>query len=245
MNRSQAAAPEGKTLPGGETLANMADEPLVERARQGDEGAVRVLVQRHNQRLFRVARAVIRDDAEAEDVVQETYVQAFTHLHAFRGDAQLSTWLTRIAFNAALARVRRRRPTAPLEAVDIQDSSTGGRLIMFPSPQPPPNPERELARVQVRGIIERAIDTLPDSFRVVFVMRDVDGMSTEETASYLAIRIETVKTRLHRARKLMRSAIENELSGAFAEAFPFNGARCVHMAESVVEKLRAARILTV
>lgn len=222
-------------------LETAADEELVALCREGDEGAVRVLVRRHNQRLFRVARAVVRNDAEAEDVVQETYVQAFTHLHTFRGEARLSTWLTRIAFNAALARVRRRRPMAALEEVDAQDRGSGGRLIMFPSPPPPPNPETELARSQIRGVLERAIDELPDSFRVVFIMRDVEGMSTEETASYLSIRVETVKTRLHRARKLMRSAIETQLSGAFAEAFPFDGARCVRMADRVVERLRALK----
>lgn len=227
------------TIPrNGPPLETPSDEQLVALAREGDQSAVRVLVQRHNRRLFRVARAVVRNDSEAEDIVQETYVQAFTHLDQFRDEARLSTWLTRIAFNAALARVRQRRPMAPLEEIDTQDSRTSGRLIMFPSPLPPANPETELARMQVRGVLERAIDALPAPFRVVFVMRDVEGMSTEETASYLSMRVETVKTRLHRARKLMRSTIERELSGAFTEAFPFDGARCANMADRVSAQLQ-------
>ena len=192
---------------------------------------------RHNRRLFRVARAVVRDDAEAEDIVQESYVQAFTHLDTFRGEARLSTWLTRIAFNAALARVRRRRPMAPLEEVDAQDNRSSGRLINFPSPLPS-NPETELTRMQVRKLLEEAVDELPDPFRIVFIMRDIEGMSTAETSSHLSIRIETVKTRLHRARKLMRQAIEKELSGAFSEVFPFGGARCARVADRVIERLQ-------
>jgi RNA polymerase sigma-70 factor (ECF subfamily) len=220
-------------------LTSFDDGKLVGLARRRDEGAIRVLVQRYNKRLFRVARGVVRDDAEAEDVVQETYVRAFTNLDAFRGDAQLSTWLTRIALNEALGRVRRRRPLAELAELDTGIAPHEGRLIMFPSM--PASPETEAARSQIRQILEHAIDCLPDLFRVVFILREVEGLSVEETALHLSIKPETVKTRLHRARKLMRAAIEDRLSAAFGDLFPFDGARCAHMADRVVERLRRER----
>lgn len=220
-------------------LTSLDDGKLVGLARHRDEGAIRVLVQRYNKRLFRVARGVVRDDAEAEDVVQETYVRAFTNLDAFRGDARLSTWLTRIALNEALGRVRRRRPVAELTELDTGIAPHEGRLIMFPSM--PANPETEAARSQIRQILEHAVDCLPDLFRVVFILREVEGLSVEETALHLSIKPETVKTRLHRARKLMRAAIEDRLSAAFGDLFPFDGARCAGMADRVVEQLRGER----
>ena len=222
-------------------LATLGDEALVAMARNGDESAVRTLVARHNQRLFRVARGVVRNDPEAEDVVQAAYVRAFTSLESFRGEAQLSTWLTRIALNEALGRVRRRRPMAELAELDA--GSNEGRLIMFPSSLMPASPETEAARGQVRHVIEAAVDRLPELFRIVFILRDVEGLSTEETAAQLSIKAETVKTRLHRARKLMRAAIAERLSTAFGDIFPFDGARCADMADRVVERLREERFL--
>lgn len=222
-------------------LASFDDERLVGLARHRDEGAIRVLVQRHNRRLFRVARSVVRDDAEAEDIVQETYVRASTNLDRFRGDAQLSTWLTRIALNEALGRVRRRRPMAEITELDAGIASNEGCLVMFPSSLIPAGPETEAARGQIRQILEHAVDRLPDLFRVVFILRDVEGLSVEETALHLSIKPETVKTRLHRARRLMRAAIEERFSAAFSDLFPFDGARCAHMADRVVERLRHAR----
>ena len=214
----------------------LADSDLVALARQKDETAVRHLIKRHNQRLFRIARGVVRDDAEAEDIVQDTYVRAFTSLGSFRGEAQFSTWLSRIALNEALGRLRQRHPTTELSELEID--GTGATLIMFPSSQLPANPETEAARAQIRLLLEQAVDHLPDIFRIVFILRDVEGMSVEETASHLAIRPETVRTRLHRARKLMRSAIEKRLSLVFAELFPFDGHRCASMAERVIGQLR-------
>ena len=222
-------------------LATLGDEALVAMARNGDESAVRTLVARHNQRLFRVARGVVRNDSEAEDVVQAAYVRAFTSLDSFRGEAQLTTWLTRIALNEALGRVRRRRPTVELAELDA--GSNEGRLIMFPSSLMPASPETEAARGQVRHVIEAAVDRLPELFRIVFILRDVEGLSTEETAAQLSIKAETVKTRLHRARKLMRAAIAERLSTAFGDIFPFDGARCADMADRVVERLREERFL--
>ena len=186
-------------------LGDRSDEELVALARQGGENAVRALIKRNNQRLFRVARAVMRNDAEAEDVVQETYVRAFTKLELFRGESQFSTWLTRIALNEALGRVRRRRPTAELAELDVSCSAQGGAVIMFPTSLTPPAADSELARSQVREFLEKAVDDLPDAFRTVFILRDIEEMSIEETADQLSLKPETVKTRLHRARRLMRS----------------------------------------
>ncbi|WP_378944200.1 RNA polymerase sigma factor [Mesorhizobium sp. ANAO-SY3R2] len=219
-------------------LDGRADEELVALARQGGEGAVRVLIKRNNQRLFRVARAIMRNDSEAEDVVQETYVRAFTRLGSFKGDAAFSTWLTRIALNEALTRMRRRRPVAGIEELDASASKDGGQVIMFPTSLIPPEADVELGRRQARELLEQAIDELPAAFRVVFMLRDVEEMSIEETAAQLSLKPETVKTRLFRARRLMRSAIERRLSAGFVEVFPFDGARCERMADRVVERLR-------
>ncbi|MBA5800640.1 RNA polymerase sigma factor [Rhizobium changzhiense] len=219
-------------------MSILSDADLVLLAKAGDEPAIRAIVQRHNQRLFRTARAIIRNDAEAEDVVQAAYIKAFTNLAAFRGKAQLSTWLTRITLNEALGRVRARKNTTGLEEIDMQTMAPGGEVLQFPSSLSATDPEAELSRSQARHLLENAVDDLPDDFRAVFVLRDVEGMSTDETASYLGIRPETAKTRLHRARKLMRQSIEKQLSGAFSALFPFDGARCAFMADRVIAALR-------
>lgn len=219
--------------------AALDDAALVALARRKDEAAVRALVRRHNRRLFRVARGVLRDDAEAEDVVQATYVRAFTGLDGFRGEAAIGTWLTRIALNEALGRRRRRRPGADLAALDAAVAG-GGDLIVFPMSHLPASPESEAGRAQIRRILEQAVDALPERFRLVFVLREVEGLSTDEAAALLAIRPETVKTRLHRARRLLRLDLERLLSAGFDGIFPFDGARCAHMADRVVDALRDA-----
>ncbi|NEJ74008.1 RNA polymerase sigma factor [Rhizobium phaseoli] len=215
--------------------STLSDADLMPLAKIGDEPAIRAIIQRHNQRLFRTARAVIRNDAEAEDVVQASYIKAFINLATFRGEAELSTWLTRITLNEALGRVRARKNTTGLEEIDMQATSASGQIVQFPSSTT--DPETELSRSQARHLLEQAVDELPDDFRTIFVLRDVEGMSTNEAASYLGIRAETAKTRLHRARKMMRQSIEKQLSGAFSALFPFDGARCAFMADRVVAAL--------
>ncbi|MBY5359984.1 RNA polymerase sigma factor [Rhizobium leguminosarum] len=217
--------------------STLSDADLVPLAKMGDESAIRTIVQRHNQRLFRTARAVIRNDWEAEDVVQAAYTKAFTNLAAFRGEAQLSTWLTRITLNEALGRVRARKNTTGIEEIDMRMAAPGGEVLQFPSSLSATDPETELSRSEARHLLENAVDELPDDFRAVFVLRDVEGMSTEEAASYLGIRPETAKTRLHRARKMMRQSIQKKLSGAFSALFPFDGARCAYMADRVIAAL--------
>jgi RNA polymerase sigma-70 factor (ECF subfamily) len=222
-----------------EELTAYSEDELVALARHGDEPAIRQLIKRNNQQLFRVARSVLRNEPEAEDVVQETYVRAFTKLDSFRGDSRFSTWLTRIALNDALGRVRQRRPTVELTEIDVASVSNTGSIVMFPTSLNPPAADSELTRKEMRKLLEQAIDDLPDSFRIVFILRDVEGLSIEETTEQLGLKPETVKTRLFRARRLMRSAIEERLSPSFSELFPFDGVRCEKMADRVIDRLKS------
>ena len=215
----------------------LSDEDLVSLARERNEAAVRTITTRYNRRLFRIARSILRNDAEAEDVVQETYVRAFTGLDMFRGDAAFGTWITRIAMNEALGRLRRRKPTVDWETYG--DNRQQAEIIHFPTSVAGSDPEKAMAQGQVRVVLERAIDQLPDSFRAVFVARIVEGMSVEETADLFGLRPETVKTRLHRARVLLRAELDRQLGPALTSSFPFGGRRCEHMTEIVVQRICA------
>jgi len=219
-------------------LAGLGEAELVELARQGDQTAIRLLIERNNQRLFRAARSVLRNDGEAEDVVQQTYVKAFTALASFRGEASFSTWLTRIALNEAVSRLRRRKASSELEALDQAVSADAGLVSLFPLSLVPLPADMEAARSEMRQLLEAAIDDLPEGFRTVFVLRDVEGLSTDETAEHLKLKPETVKTRLHRARRMLRLVLEQQLRGSFTELYPFDGARCANMADRVMAALR-------
>jgi RNA polymerase sigma-70 factor (ECF subfamily) len=207
-------------------LADLKDTALVERARQRDPAAFWLIMKRHNQRLYRVARAVLGDDAEAEDVVQDAYFRAFQHLSEFRAEARLSTWLTRIALNEALGR-RRRRHAA---------QSTAAESMTAPANPPESDPERAVALAEIRALLEQAVDALSEHYRIVFMMRDVEEFSTEETALLLGLRPETVKTRLHRARRLLREALRDELAAVFTDTFPFAGEACDRLTQSVLAR---------
>jgi RNA polymerase sigma-70 factor, ECF subfamily len=218
-------------------LDDLDDAALVRLAQGRDGAAVRLIMQRHNRRLYRVARSVLGDDSEAEDVVQEAYLRAFTHLDGFRGDAQLSTWLTRIALNEALGRLRRRRPTVDLKHVDAISDQGEARVIYLPSAHQDSDPEHAAARAEVRRLLEHAVDQLPEHFRVVFMLRDIEEMSIDDTAWHLGLRPETVKTRLHRARHLLRKSLRDTLSSTLTDVFPFAGARCARITDAVLERL--------
>ena len=218
-------------------LEDLDDRFLADRARHRDGAAFRLIMQRHNRKLYRVARSILGDDSEAEDVVQEAYVRAFTNLGEFRGEARLSTWLTRIVINEALGRQRQRRPTIELKDIDGMNDQGESRVIFLPSAGRDADPEAAATRAEVRRLIERAVDGLPEPFRVVFVLRDMEEMSIEETASQLGLRPETVKTRLHRARRLLRQSLDRTLASALADAFPFAGARCARITEAVLRRL--------
>jgi RNA polymerase sigma-70 factor (ECF subfamily) len=211
---------------------------LVSRALRHDEDAVRAIISQNNRRLFRLARSIVKDDGEAEDVVQECYVRAFTRLGEFRGESRLSTWLTRIVINEACGRLRRRRRTTDLESIEATHAMDAD-IIPFPL-APQLDPERSTAQREIQQILEQAIDALPEPFRVVLVARLVEEMSIEQTAELLGLRPETVKTRLHRARKLLRDHLEREVGPLFTDLFPFAGKRCEHMANAVIVRLRGA-----
>lgn len=214
---------------------SLSDEELVRLARDRNEAAVRTITRRHNRRLFRIARSILRNDSEAEDVVQETYVRAFTGLDMFRGEASFLTWLTRIAMNEALGRLRRRRPTVDWDTHG--EDRIHAEIIEFPVSAASNDPERTMAQSEIRDLLEQSIDELPDAFRTVFVARVVEDMNIDETAELLGLKPETVKTRLHRARLLLRAALDKQLGQALTDTFPFGGCRCERMTEAVVLRL--------
>jgi RNA polymerase sigma-70 factor (ECF subfamily) len=210
------------------------DGELVDRALARDRGAIRAIMQKYNRRLFRMARSILRDDADAEDVLQEAYFRAFTHLDSFRGDAAFSTWLSRIVINEALGRLR--KPQAAGVSLDALPQSVAD-IILFPLNADSDDPERTMAQREVVRIVERGIDDLPDIFRTVLVARLVEGLSIEETAELLSIKPETVKTRLFRARELLREQVDRQIDPVLFDAFPVAGRRCERVVELVLQRL--------
>ncbi|TPI47380.1 RNA polymerase sigma factor [Mesorhizobium sp. B2-9-1] len=215
--------------------AEAGDMALVRRALARDPNAFRAIIKTYNQRLYRIARGVVRNDAEAEDIVQEAYMRAFANLSSFRGEASLSTWLSRIVINEALGRLRKRKRVAAM------DENPEAQIIRFPlNPtdlNPGDDPERTMAQRQILRLVERATDSLPDVYRTVFVARVIEGLSIEETADFLGVRPETVKTRLHRARTLVRKALDDEIGPVLLDAFPFAGRRCERLTQAVMKRL--------
>ena len=212
------------------------DAELVQRARDRDEAAIRSIMKSNNRKLYRLARGILRNDSEAEDVVQETYVLAFTHLDGFRGDAGLSTWLSRIAINEALGRLRRQRPAVEWTSLQPGELETNAQIIQFPL-SAVSDPEKTMAQREIQQVVEHAIDDLPEAFRIVFMTRVVEGMNVEETADILGLKPETVKTRLHRARAMLRDNVERKIGPVVMEAFPFAGKRCDRLTEAVLKRL--------
>ena len=208
---------------------------LVSRAIARERDAFRTIMQRNNQRLYRLARGVVRDDFEAEDVVQEAYMRAFAHLEAFRGDSSLSTWLSRITINEALGRLRARQ-RAP-QASHVPDGRSEAEIIPFPGSPQSDDPERTMAQRQILRLVEQATDHLPEAFRCVFVARVIEGMSVEETAELLGLQPQTVKTRLHRARARVRKELHSRIGPVLLDAFPFAGRRCDRLTAAVMKRL--------
>jgi RNA polymerase sigma-70 factor (ECF subfamily) len=201
-----------------------------------DREAVRHLVTSNNQRLFRAAWSILKDRSEAEEAVQAGYLSAFAAIEKFEGRSSLTTWLTRIVINEALSRLRsqrRRREQLESEGVTLIESYRE-RLAQASAE---PAPDVTVAREQLRLLIEKAVADLPDNFRSVFVLRDIEGLSVEETAEALGIPPATVKTRLHRARARLQQALAPEVKGVFSGSFPFAGADCAALTERVLEAL--------
>src|SRR5262245_48048330 len=203
----------------------LTDEDIVERIRGGETALFELLMRRYNQRLYRVTRTIVRDDEEAEDVTQDAWVRAFEHLHQFAGRARFSTWLTRIAVHEASARRRRRGRQHDVE----------GDMTTLPSATA--GPEQRAADRELGQAIKAAIDALPEVYGSVFMLREVEGLSTAETAACLQIAEETVKTRLHRARALLRNHINARIGAGVREAFQFAGVRCDRLVAAVMARI--------
>jgi RNA polymerase sigma-70 factor (ECF subfamily) len=207
------------------------DEEIVDRVRAGEKALYEIIMRRYNQRLYRVARAILRDDSEAEDVMQDAYVRAYQHLHQFARRAPFSTWLTRIAVHEALARVRHRN-----RVQQINDGEHEGDFVMTLA-EPSFNPEQTASAAELGHLLEEALLALPDQFRSVVMLRDVEDLSTEETSGALEISEDNVKVRLHRGRAMLRSWLFHRVGAKARDAFPFMGARCDRVVHNVFAQL--------
>jgi RNA polymerase sigma-70 factor, ECF subfamily len=205
-------------------LTDTADENIVNHVLAGETALYEILMRRYNQRLCRVARSILRNDVEAEDVMQEAYVRAYQHLDQFAGEAKFSTWLTKIAVYEALARVRRGARYSDVQVMDNMTADT-------------PDPERQAYDRELRIVLEGAIDSLPEPYRLVFILRSVEGLSVAETAGCLEIGVEAVKTRLHRVRSLLRKDLQHRAGLVTAQAFPFHLSRCDRVVEAVFRRI--------
>ena len=213
----------------------LTDEEIVGRILAGDGSLFELVMRRYNQRLFRIVRALLGNDAESEEVVQQAYVNAYTHLDQFAGQASFATWLTRIAVHEAYASARRRKRTSgyprAAEAAD-RDLDEGDTM-----PSSTPDPERQAAAAEVRHLLEAAIDSLRPTYRSVFVLREVEGLSTLETAETLGISEEAVKVRVHRSKALLRKELFDRAGLVASTAYPFLGARCDRLVRAVFARL--------
>lgn len=222
-----------------ETVRRDDELDLAARIRDGEAGAFEGLMRQNNQRLYRIVRGMVESDHEAEDIVQETYVRAFRAIASFKGGSALSTWLVRIAINETQDRERRKRPMAELDEVTNVLPMEPYRSMMNGSPGWHADPEASSAHVEIRRYLEGAIAALPAHLRAVFALRALDEFSTQEVADLLELKPETVKTRYHRAKTLLRKAVDEEIHAALHDAFPFGGDRCKRLVTAVMARLAA------
>lgn len=219
----------------------LSDADLARRIALHDHAAFELLMRRHNQSLYRTARSIVRDDAEAEDAVQDAYLLAYLGIDKFRGDARLLTWLTRIVVNQAIAKSRKSSRRAEVIRLDGDTKWNNDAAEMNMTPDLAESPEHNAMRTQTRHLLEQKIDALPDVFRTVFVLRALEEMSNEEVAACLDIPEATVRTRFFRARSLLREALSREIDFAFEEAFSFDGERCDRIVAGTFERLKNSR----
>jgi len=210
--------------------ADWRDDELIARVLGGETAAFEPLMRRYNERVYRTARSIVRDEDEAEDVMQQAYVNAFAHLHQFHGAARFSTWLTRIVVNESLARLRRRGRD---EVFDEERASEPRSAASWQSP------EREAFTRELRALLESAIDSLPDGTREVFVLREVEGLSTSETADCLRVSDDVVKTRLSRGRAALRRVLLDRIGGSVHDLFRFYRPRCDRIVAAVLARIGA------
>lgn len=213
--------------------AALSDAEIVRRVREGESALFEVLMRRHNQRLYRAARSVVQDESEAEDVMQQAYINAFTHLHQFEERSLFSTWMTRITLNEAFSRRRKLRQSA-LMAEPRADAESDRGMPMDSVTSGQPDPERQAYAGELRRVLEGAVDALPETYRTVFMLRDVEGLSTEEAGEGLGLSQDAVKTRLHRARAMIRRSVSARLGAEAADAFAFPATRCDRVVRSVL-----------
>ena len=219
----------------------LSDTELARRIGEGDQAAFAVVMRRYNRALYRTARSILRDDAEAEDALQESYLLAYRRISQFRGDARLSTWLTRIVVNEAIGRSRktqRRAQVLHLNGGEEQPDPESAEDNM--NRAPPEQPERAAMRMQMRSLLEKKIDELPEAFRTVFILRALEEMTVDEVAACLSIPENTVRTRFFRARGMLRESLSREIDFAFEEAFAFDGERCDRIVAGVLQRLAGA-----
>jgi RNA polymerase sigma-70 factor, ECF subfamily len=214
-------------------FANVPDEDLVARVLAGDAMLFEIIMRRYNQLLYRVARSILRNDAEAEDVMQDTYVRAYEHLNQFAGRSEFRTWLTRIAIHEALARVRRAKH------FEAQGAGEGGGDAMEQFASAQRSPERQVADAELRSLLEHSILELPDAYRSVYILRDVEQMSIDEVSRILDLSESTVKVRLHRARRALRKMIIRRTGAQMLSAFAFEAPRCDRVVVRVFERIFA------
>ena len=214
------------------SLAHLPDEEVVSRVLAGDLPLFEIIIRRYNQLLYRVARGILRDESEAEDVMQETYVRAYEHLAQFAGRSQFRTWLTRIAVNEALARSERGRRFI---SHSQSPESTGDPMEQFATSNP--TPEQQAVDSEMRNLVEQAIARLPESYRSVLMLRDVEEISTEEVARILNLSESTVKVRLHRARRTLRRTIYQKAGKQLLGVFPFDAVRCDRIVAGVFQRI--------
>jgi RNA polymerase sigma-70 factor (ECF subfamily) len=213
--------------------STLPDSEVVRRVRAGERALFEVLMRRHNQRIYRAARAVVKDETEVEDVMQQAYINAFTHLDQFEERSEFSTWLTRIALNEAFAR-REKMRRAESVTTNVDDE---GRALMETITSSQPDPERQAYAQELRDVLEAAVDELPESYRTVFMLRDIEGLTTSETGVGLGLGDEAVKTRLHRARAMIRRSVSARIGAAAVGAFQFHAPRCDRVVNAVLERI--------
>ena len=215
--------------------AGLSDEEVVRKVIEGERALFEILMRRYNRRLFRVIRSIVPNDLEAEDIIQDAYVRAYQHLNQFEGRAQFSTWLTKIAIHEAYARVRR----VDHQKVDSISVLEGRGMDVKANGR---DPEQQIYNAELNVMLEKAFDALPDDYRSVFMLREIEGLSTAETAQCLELSEENVKTRLHRARALLQRELYSLVGANANMAFQFLGPRCDRIVARVLESIKVVVI---
>lgn len=217
--------------------STLPDDEVVDRVRAGEIGLFEILMRRYNERLYRVARSILRDEREAEDVMQDAYVRAYTYLDQYRGQARFSTWLTKIGVYEAMARARRRG-----RFVGLDDAAAARRseAVTRSAASPAATPEDEASNAELGAVLHEAIEALPESHRTVFVLRQIEGLDTAETAECLDISPESVRVRLHRARAMLRQDVDRRIGPQTRSLYAFHLRRCDRVVAGVFERLASS-----